>query len=81
MFNRSCFGMIRHIFEICSEEEEFDSTAYDYYDLSKEISEEEYVVRSIVAQAVMAKVHGSTKFNVAATPTRSSLFLIIGSAG
>ena len=59
--------MIRHFFFICSEEEELDSTAYDYYDLSKEISEEEYIVRSIVAQAVMA---GSTKFNVAATPTR-----------
>ena len=49
----------------CSEEDEFD-----YYDLSQEISEEEYVVRSIVAQAVMAKVAGSTKFNIAVTPTR-----------
>ena len=47
------------------EEDEFD-----YYDLSQEISEEEYVVRSIVAQAVMAKVAGSTKFNIAVTPTR-----------
>ena len=49
----------------CSEEDEFD-----YYDLSQEISEEENVVRSIVAQAVMAKVAGSTKFNIAVTPTR-----------
>ena len=52
----------------CSEDDV--SSAYDYYDLSKEISEEEYVVRSIVAQAVMAKVAGSTKFNIAVTPTR-----------
>ena len=55
----------------CSEEDDFDGgSSYDYYDLSKEISEEEYVVRSIVAQAVMAKVAGSTKFNIAVTPTR-----------
>ena len=54
-----------------SEEDELDGgSSYDYYDLSKEISEEEYVVRSIVAQAVMAKVAGSTKFNIAVTPTR-----------
>ena len=66
--------MTRQIFKICSEEEEID-TAYDYYDLSKEISEEEYIVRSIVAQAVMAKVTGSTKFNVAATPTRYTSFI------
>ncbi len=53
------------------EAEYYDDLPVDEAELANEVSREEYVIRSVVAQAVMAEVAGSsTKFNVAQTPTR-----------
>lgn len=49
-----------------------DDYEYDIeeYDKHSEVVKDEYIVRSAIAQAVMSNVAGSTKFNVAQTPTR-----------
>ena len=39
-------------------------------DHAEDMSRDDYVIRSIVAQAILAEVAGSTKFTVGRTPTR-----------